>query len=101
MIVLQIFIDITFHVYSDAGNVLPTALMTAMFCLTASRVDVKGILTAINIFIDSDDQIIVNPNQKQEQDARNKKPGFAYVTAMKVMKDEHVSFGKCCIYINE
>jgi len=84
------FIDISFHVYSDAGNVVPTALMTVLLALTASRVDVKGIVTCVSVLITPEGDLIVNPTKEEEQKARDKIPEFAYVTVMKIMKDDHV-----------
>ncbi|KAE9550144.1 hypothetical protein FO519_006631 [Halicephalobus sp. NKZ332] len=84
------FIDIAFHVYSDAGNVIPTALMTVLLALTASRVDVKGIVTCVTVLITPEGNLVVNPTKEEEQKARDKIPEFAYVTVMKVMKDDHV-----------
>lgn len=66
--------------------------MTVLLGLTASRVDVKGIVTCVTVLITPEGNLIVNPTKEEEQKARDKIPEFAYVTVMKIMKDDHVSF---------
>ena len=66
--------------------------MTVLLALTASRVDVKGIVTCVTVLITPEGDLIVNPTKEEEQKARDKIPEFAYVTVMKIMKDDHVIF---------
>uniref|UniRef100_A0AC34F2E7 Exoribonuclease phosphorolytic domain-containing protein n=1 Tax=Panagrolaimus sp. ES5 TaxID=591445 RepID=A0AC34F2E7_9BILA len=84
------FLQVRFIVYSDSGAVVPVALMTAMFALTATAIEVKGLVTAVTVLTDPDGNLTIDPSKEMEQKARDRIPGYAYVTAMKVMKDDHV-----------
>lgn len=66
--------------------------MTVMFALSALAVEVKGIVTAATVLVNPEGNLTVDPNKELEQKARDNIPGYAYVTAMKIMKDDHVCF---------
>uniref|UniRef100_A0A7E4WBM1 RNase_PH domain-containing protein n=1 Tax=Panagrellus redivivus TaxID=6233 RepID=A0A7E4WBM1_PANRE len=84
------FIDIRFSVYSDSGCVIPTALSTAMLTLSASKIDVKGVVTAATVLVNPQGELTVSPGRVLEEKVRDKTPGFGYVTAVKIMRDPHV-----------
>ena len=66
--------------------------MTVMFALTALSVETKGVVTAATVLVDPDGNLTIDPNKEMELKARDRIPGYAYVTAMKIMQDDHVSF---------
>uniref|UniRef100_A0AC35GY20 Exoribonuclease phosphorolytic domain-containing protein n=1 Tax=Panagrolaimus sp. PS1159 TaxID=55785 RepID=A0AC35GY20_9BILA len=84
------FLAVRFAVYSDGGAIVPIALMTAMFALSASAIQVKGIVTAVTVLCEPDGNLTIDPTKDLEQKCRDRIPGYAYVTAMKIMKDDHV-----------
>uniref|UniRef100_A0A914YJP9 Uncharacterized protein n=1 Tax=Panagrolaimus superbus TaxID=310955 RepID=A0A914YJP9_9BILA len=84
------FLQVRFIVYSDSGAIVPVALMTAMFALTATAIEVKGVVTAATVLTNPDGKLTIDPSKEMEQKARDRIPGYAYVTSMKVMKDDHV-----------